>query len=130
MGESSGGAGNTRPFTRLRPMLWDGRLSILTKKPVSSSFTRDNGPRKPLMAAMFLFREKRWALQPIDRGEKSSGTSIMEMQNTQWCSGTMCGGTSFTASPSFRVWGERGEARYPRRKTEEVCEKVQLLLLR
>ena len=44
--------------------------------------------------------------------EKSSGTSIMEMQNTQWCCGTMWGHFIHTVplSPSSECGGVREEA--------------------
>lgn len=71
------------------------------------------GLEKPLMAAMLLFKPKRWALQPIDWRRSRVAPSIMEMQNTQWCGGTMWGHFIHTVplSPfSEKVWGGGGTA--------------------
>lgn len=99
------------------------------------------GPRGPVMGAMLLLKERRGTLQSHWAEEKSSGTSIMEMQNTQWCRGTMRGHfihssalSPFSWSCSVCVWeGERrkkrGHSHPSKKRKKELCEKVGLRLL-
>lgn len=129
--DSRDGARHMCLFTCLRLLLWVTQLSALTKKhPSVPSFTCDNGPWKLLMAAMLLFKAQEMVPPAHWLEEKSSGTSIMEMQNTQWCGGTMRGHfihSFFPLSPPFQgVGGAWGDS-YPRGRQRSYVRKFSFI---
>lgn len=68
-----------------------------------------------LMAAMLLFKEKRWALQPID-WRRSRVAPLLWRCKIHNGAAAQCGGTSFTLSlrhPLSGSWGEQEETAIP-----------------
>lgn len=77
---------------------------------------------------MLLFKEKRWALQPID-WKRSRVAPLLWRCKIHNGTPAQWGGTSFTLflCHPFKEWGEHEETAIPEedRGTEALCEKVQ-----